>query len=73
MLTLTLKKTPFKFDYTLGDIILNRVAVQKNLGIFIDSRLTFVPQLSLIEERSCFTRLVLFTNQTESRVLYNSV
>ena len=42
VLTLTLKKMPFKFDYSLGDIILNRVAVQKDLGIFIESRLTFV-------------------------------
>ena len=41
VLTLTFKKTHLQFDYTLGDIILNRVTVQKDLGIFIDSRLTF--------------------------------
>ena len=47
ILTLTLKKKPVKFDYTLGDNILTRVDVQKDLGIFIDSRLTFIPHVNI--------------------------
>ena len=56
VLTLTLKKTPLQFDYTLGDIILNRV--QKDLGIFIDSRLTFVPHVNYIKKANHMSGLV---------------
>lgn len=43
---------PFKFVYTLGDNIMTRVDVQKDLGIFIDSRLTFVPHVNSIIKKA---------------------
>lgn len=52
ILTLTLKKKPVKFDYTLGDNILTRVDVQKDLGIFIDSRLTFNSHVNTIIKKA---------------------
>ena len=45
--------------YTLGDNELKRVSVQKDLGIFIDSRLTFVPHVdSLVRKANRMCGLV---------------
>ena len=52
VLSLSLKKKPILCDYTLGDNVLNRVAVQKDLGILVDSRLTFVPHVDSIIKKA---------------------
>ena len=48
----TLKKKPVKFDYTLGDNILTRFDVQKDLGIFIECKLTFIPHVNTIIKKA---------------------
>ena len=51
VLSLSLKKKPICVSYTLGNDMLKRVNVQKDLRIFIDSRLTFVPHVDFIIKR----------------------
>ena len=41
-MSITLKRKPIVYNYSLSGSNLNRVAVHKDLGIFIDSKLTFV-------------------------------
>ena len=41
VLTLSLKRKPILFDYHIGDTPLNRVSHHRDLGIIIDSKLTF--------------------------------
>ena len=52
VLSLSLKKKPISVTYTLGDNVLKRVSVQKDLGIFIDSRLTFIPHVDSIIKKA---------------------
>ncbi len=42
VLSVTLKKKPCLFNYSVNNNVLNRVSVQKDLGIFIDCKLNFV-------------------------------
>ena len=48
VLTLTLKKQPISHNYKLAQSQLERVANNKDLGIFIDSKLTFVPHVDFV-------------------------
>ena len=48
VLTLTLKKQPVLMDYKLSHFSLDRVTDQKDLGILIDSKLTFNPHADYI-------------------------
>ena len=50
--SLSLKKKPISVTYTLGDNVLKRVSVQKDLGIFIDSRLTFIPHVDSVIKKA---------------------
>ena len=52
VLSLSLKKKPISVTYTLGDNVLKRVSVQKDLGIFIDSRLTFIPHVDSVIKKA---------------------
>ena len=48
VLTLTLKKQPISHNYKFAQSQLERVANHKDLGIFIDSKLTFVPHVDYV-------------------------
>jgi hypothetical protein len=48
VLTLSLKRKPILFDYRIGDAPLRRVSHQRDLGIIIDSKLTFTFHVQLI-------------------------
>ena len=72
VLSLSLKKKPISVSYSLGNDVLKRVTVQKDLGIFIDSRLTFVPHVdSVIKKANRLCGLVWrnFRSLKDERVL----
>jgi len=48
VLTLTLKKQPVLHTYELAQTQLERVTNHKDLGIFVDSKLTFTPHIDYI-------------------------
>ena len=51
VMSVTLKKKPCLFNYTISDCILNRVSTQKDLGIFIDSKLNFVSHVTHVVKK----------------------
>ena len=72
ILTVTLKKQPCMFEYSICNDVLERVNVQKDLGIFIDTKLTFVHHVdSLIKKASRLTGLVWrnFRSCSSERIL----
>ena len=48
ILTITLKKKPIKFDYHVGSCKLDQVSYIKDLGVIIDSKLTFIHHIDSI-------------------------
>lgn len=52
VLRLTRKKVPFENDYYLGDYKLNRVIVEKDLGILIFHNLNFNEHIDFITSKS---------------------
>ena len=49
--SVTLKKKPCLFNYTISGCILNRVSTQKDLGIFIDSKLNFFSHVTHVVKK----------------------
>ena len=47
-MTITLKKKPIKFDYHIDSCVLDHVSHIKDLGIILDSRLSFVQHIDYI-------------------------
>ena len=51
IMSVSLKKKPIVFDYTISNCISNRVSSQRDLGIILDNRLNFVAHIDFIERR----------------------
>ena len=52
VMSVSLKKKPIMFNYTISECVLNRVSTQRDLGIFLDNRLSFVPHIDFIVKKA---------------------
>ena len=52
VLSITLKRQPVLYDYHIGNDVLTRVNVQKDLGILIDTKLSFIPNVDHIIKKA---------------------
>ena len=48
VLSLTLKRVPVTGIYTIGGVELQRVSVMRDLGVFLDEKLTFAEHVDVV-------------------------
>ena len=51
-MSVSLKKKPIMFNYTISECVLNRVSTQRDLGIFLDNRFSFVPHIDFFVKKA---------------------
>ena len=51
-ISLTLKRKPINYNYHINNNVLNQVTVQKDIGVFIDSQLCFVPNVDHVIKKA---------------------